>query len=1098
MSIFKNTLALFICFSIVSGNWYKNKLMIYIDNYSNNITINKNQITTSNESLNKVLKNEKAKRIFRWLPHAKLTDRDKNIFLNRYYIIEFSESNNLEKKIETFNKVPFINSAEKISIIKNHYRPNDMFYDLQYAISQTNAVNAYNFWNIDSGETPGQIEDNEIIVAINDYPLMWYHPDLIDNVWLNLGEDADGDGVLFENSGDEWFLDSGDINNIDDDNDGYIDNLIGWNAHSNNGDLAVNLGLSHGTNVGGCISSMTNNEYGIASIGWSIKIMGITNCDPSGSITSGYEGILTAAQMGADIINNSWGSSGGPDYAEALINTVLNQYECIIVASAGNGGANIANYPAAFEGVLSVTSTSEGSIFSCWATRHETVDIAAPGDNIFTTTTSPNEGGFFYNYATGTSFSAPIVSGALGLLKSVYPEGDRSFLISKVKNGADYFNDMDGDCNGENLSGFIGAGELNIRQAILEEISPEIIISNINVLTETGYVSPGDTTEIVLDLTNTIGSSPIQDITVYLSTESPQISIIDGQYTSSQVLPSGNSIDALFIITSTNNMSYGNIPFNVTISANPSGNFPSNLGTNIEPYGLETEIRIPFGSSQQYGYPIENVTVKKPPLLYDLDNNSLPEIYFSSDSILYGTMIAGLENSGFPFHANSKITTTCSAADINNNGNNDLVFGTESGTLYMLNHNGNILFSYTQEDTIVGFPSLSDIDNDGFLDIVFIAKNNLVSKVYALNYLGEELDNFPVTIEEKIITGSAIADINLNNFAEIIFGTLEGSVYVLDHQGNIQTGFPATSTFGINQPPTVLNLNQDQYLEFLITDLNGNIYSFDYNGSIITQTSINSPILSSLSIADLNRDGEVELIFFDSDNNIHALSFNLEESLGGWPINLNSVSYSEPIIIDVDNDNDLEIISTTDIGEVHIIHHDGSFYNNFPYISQDSIFSTPSIGDLDNDGDCELIFGTSQGLNVLDINESSGNQYSWSAYRGNSMRNGYFNIELSEMSSDRFNIPLLYSLENNFPNPFNPTTRIDYSIPINSDIKLTIYDLLGNKVKTLIDNKYQSAGFKTIKWNGTNEFGAKTSSGVYFYALKAGNFYQTKKMILIK
>ena len=62
MSIFKNTLALFICFSIVSGNWYKNKLMIYIDNYSKNITINKNQITTSNENLNKVLKNEKAKR----------------------------------------------------------------------------------------------------------------------------------------------------------------------------------------------------------------------------------------------------------------------------------------------------------------------------------------------------------------------------------------------------------------------------------------------------------------------------------------------------------------------------------------------------------------------------------------------------------------------------------------------------------------------------------------------------------------------------------------------------------------------------------------------------------------------------------------------------------------------------------------------------------------------------------------------------------------------------------------------------------------------------------------------------------------------------
>ena len=76
---------------------------------------------------------------------------------------------------------------------------------------------------------------------------------------------------------------------------------------------------------------MTNNQSGIASIGWSIKIMGITICDNGGNITSGYEGIFSAAQMGADIINNSWGSSGGPDYAETLINTILNEYNCIII-----------------------------------------------------------------------------------------------------------------------------------------------------------------------------------------------------------------------------------------------------------------------------------------------------------------------------------------------------------------------------------------------------------------------------------------------------------------------------------------------------------------------------------------------------------------------------------------------------------------------------------------------------------------------------------------------------------------------------------------------------------------------------------------------
>ena len=110
------------------------------------------------------------------------------------------------------------------------------------------------------------------MVAINDLPLMWYHPDLIDNVWQNIGEDADGDGVVFEYLNDEWVLDPDDINNIDDDGDGYTDNLIGWNAHSDTNDLSVNTGLNHGTNVAGCVSSMTNNQSELLG-GFTINLM---------------------------------------------------------------------------------------------------------------------------------------------------------------------------------------------------------------------------------------------------------------------------------------------------------------------------------------------------------------------------------------------------------------------------------------------------------------------------------------------------------------------------------------------------------------------------------------------------------------------------------------------------------------------------------------------------------------------------------------------------------------------------------------------------------------------------------------------------------
>ena len=109
------------------------------------------------------------------------------------------------------------------------------------------------------------------------------------------------------------------------------------------------------------------------------------------------------------------------------------------------------------------------------------------------------------------------------------------------------------------------------------------------------------------------------------------------------------------------------------------------------------------------------------------------------------------------------------------------------------------------------------------------------------------------------------------------------------------------------------------------------------------------------------------------------------------------------------------------------------------------------------------------------------------------MRNEFYDVGLLRLSHDDLKIPKEYNLESNYSNTFNPATRINYLLPKNSDVKLIIYDLLGNKVWTLVDNKYQKVGFKSIKLNGTNKLGAKTSSGFYFYALKAGSFYQKKR-----
>ena len=95
------------------------------------------------------------------------------------------------------------------------------------------------------------------------------------------------------------------------------------------------------------------------------------------------------------------------------------------------------------------------------------------------------------------------------------------------------------------------------------------------------------------------------------------------------------------------------------------------------------------------------------------------------------------------------------------------------------------------------------------------------------------------------------------------------------------------------------------------------------------------------------------------------------------------------------------------------------------------------------------------------------------------------------------NVPDEFVLYDNYPNPFNPTTKINYGLPNEANVFLVIYDILGREVITLA-NGLQEPGYKSITWNGTDALGRKVSAGMYFYLLQAGEFRQTRKMILLK
>ena len=94
-------------------------------------------------------------------------------------------------------------------------------------------------------------------------------------------------------------------------------------------------------------------------------------------------------------------------------------------------------------------------------------------------------------------------------------------------------------------------------------------------------------------------------------------------------------------------------------------------------------------------------------------------------------------------------------------------------------------------------------------------------------------------------------------------------------------------------------------------------------------------------------------------------------------------------------------------------------------------------------------------------------------------------------------IPNNFSLSQNYPNPFNPTTNINYSIPQDASVKLTVYNSLGQIVKTMVDAQ-QKAGYYSVRWDGSNDMGSKVSSGMYIYRITAGSFTHAVKMNLIK
>lgn len=292
----------------------------------------------------------------------------------------------------------------------------------------------------------------DVVIAVIDSGVNYNHEDLGGltgrNMWVNQGE-------------------LGGLAGVDDDENGYIDDIHGINTILPPGDPIGGDPMDdngHGTHVAGTIAARGGNGRGIVGVAWSAQIMAckFLNEFGSGTTTDAIECIDYAVAMGADIMNNSWGSQQAPPVALRQAVTTARSLGIIFVAAAGNDGQNndlVSYSPAnlALDNVITVAATDRNdrlASFSNYGARE--VELAAPGVDILSCDYLSPSG---YVQLSGTSMAAPHVAGALAILMAQYPELGYRDLMDIVVDTADPVNSL----TGRVASG----GRLNLQQALV-------------------------------------------------------------------------------------------------------------------------------------------------------------------------------------------------------------------------------------------------------------------------------------------------------------------------------------------------------------------------------------------------------------------------------------------------------------------------------------------------------------------------------------------------------------------------------------------------------------------------------------------------------
>lgn len=424
--------------------------------------------------------------------------------LSLIYEFDYANGLGIEEAVNLLLQTGVVEYAEPSYIYKALFDPNDPDTAQQYYLPLIRAREA---WDISHG-------DSTIKIGIIDTGGSFIHPDYAPKIAYNYADPIDG---------------------IDNDNNGYLDDFRGWDF---GGDIwgspgdnypqwaGSASGSDHGVIVGGAAAAATDNGINVAAIGFNSTLLVVkVSINESPLIYRGYQGIVYAADMGAQILNLSWGGGGGDECRmcyDAIRYATINK-GALVVAAAGNTPQYINFYPASYPEVISVPGTQQNDAY--WASNANFgttwsyfADVCAPSRDILTTTTDIGTYG-----ATGTSLGAPIVCGIAGLVKEHHPSLNMRQVGQMVRMGADeniyaLNNNTRLEQMGKGRSDALGA---------LTYVGPAVRAVDVLYDTEDGLLNPGDTVDVRVRFANFL--DPVSNLQITLTTPNfGQLEILSG------------------------------------------------------------------------------------------------------------------------------------------------------------------------------------------------------------------------------------------------------------------------------------------------------------------------------------------------------------------------------------------------------------------------------------------------------------------------------------------------------------------------------------------------------------------------------------------